>query len=249
MTIKKNILILATNSDFSQNLSPFFFKNNWNLYGTSRSSVNASNFIKVFTCDFSDENSVTNAIKKIRETKIVFDLILNCVGILDPIGYFKNSNCEDWKKNIVINSLNPIYLIKEILSLQLNKNKTNVIFFSGSGTNDPAINYSAYTSSKILLIKLTEILDAEYKNVIFTILGPGVVDTKIHQQTFRASAKAGENLDKLKEYYNNHDKFTSYNKIYDFIDWVIRNKKNIVGGRNFSILNDNINSTSLINHL
>lgn len=249
MSTKKNLLILSTSSDFAINLSPFFLNDKWRLFGTARYSQQISSFIEVFICDFSNESSVDSAVKLIKEKKIQFDLILNCVGVLNPIGLFESTDSREWKRNIEINSINPIMLIKDILSFQSSKDKTNVIFFSGSGTNDAAVRYSAYTASKILLIKLTEILDAEYNNVIFTILGPGVVDTKIHEQTFLASLEAGENLNKLEGYYNGNKIFTSYKKIYDFITWVISNNKKIVGGKNFSILNDNINSPKLIKSL
>jgi NAD(P)-dependent dehydrogenase (short-subunit alcohol dehydrogenase family) len=62
----------------------------------------------------------------------------------------------------------------------------SVVFFSGAGTNGPAPSYSAYCASKILLIKMCELLDSETPDASFFIIGPGMVRTKIHEQTLRS---------------------------------------------------------------
>ena len=98
------------------------------------------------------------------------------------------------------------------------------------------MNYSTYTLSKIALIKLVELLDFEVKNTKFSIIGPGWVNTKIHNSTL-ISNKAGKNkkltIDKLKS--NN---LTSMNEIFNFFKWLYTQKKSIISGRNFSVVYD-----------
>ena len=66
-------------------------------------------------------------------------------------------------------SLNINYLSSlKVLNLLLKKNRSNknrgVLFFAGGGTNNAVSYYSAYTLSKILLIKFVELFDFEEKN-------------------------------------------------------------------------------------
>ena len=105
------------------------------------------------------------------------------------------------------------------------------MFFSGSGTNGPKNNYSAYTLSKILLIKFVELLDSEEKKVIAGILGPGFIKTKIHKNKKIKTSK--NEINKMK-------------KIVNFIYWFFSQPKNIVGGRNFSLVSDKLESKRII---
>ena len=50
----------------------------------------------------------------------------------------------------------------------------------------PFDNYSAYCVGKLLLIKMTELLDSECPDLQVSIIGTGWVNTKIHRQTLAA---------------------------------------------------------------
>lgn len=241
MNIKKNLLVLASTSDFSLNLSQKFYADGWNLYGVSRTQYENKLFKKNFLCNFDNKDSVEKVSKLIIEHDIRFDLIINFVGTIEPIGLFSECDFDHWLSTCGINAFNPLRLIKNILNNQ-KELKSNIIFFSGAGTNDAAPNYSAYCLSKIILIKMTEILDEEYVNSTFTILGPGVVDTKIHNPTLRNKAKAANNLKKLQDYYDGKKSFTDYSEIYNFLNCILHSEKKAVGGRNFSVVYDNFNS-------
>ena len=95
-----------------------------------------------------------------------------------------------------------------------------------------------------------ELLDFEFKDVKFTILGPGWVKTKIHKETLINKQKAQKNyiLTKrvLEGKINIH---TSMKDINDCVSWVIKSNKNIVGGRNFSVKHDKWNKPRFINKL
>ena len=87
------------------------------------------------------------------------DYIIFCNGDLDPIGKFKDINFDKWETSLNINYLSSL----KILNLLLKKNRSNknrgVLFFAGGGTNNAVSYYSAYTLSKILLIKFVELFD------------------------------------------------------------------------------------------
>jgi NADP-dependent 3-hydroxy acid dehydrogenase YdfG len=114
---------------------------------------------------------------------------------------------------------------------------STVICFAGGGTNNATTHYSGYTVSKIASIKFCELLDAEILDTKFTILGPGWIKTKIHNETLKAGVKAGENFSKTKLKIENDDMELMQN-VVDCVNWVIQTPKSIVSGRNFSVVND-----------
>jgi NAD(P)-dependent dehydrogenase (short-subunit alcohol dehydrogenase family) len=112
-----------------------------------------------------------------------------------------------------------------------------VLFFSGGGTNNATTYYSAYTVSKIALIKMCELLDAELPGCRFMILGPGWVKTKIHEATLRAGGRAGANYQRTIEKLGGSE-CTPMENVLDCCDWLIELPRNLVSGRNFSVVFD-----------
>ena len=123
-----------------------------------------------------------------------------------------------------------------------------MILFAGGGTNNATERYSAYTVSKIASIKICELLDFENYDYSFSCIGPGWVESKIHNATLKAGAKAGSNYDKTLKM--REEKLM--NPIEDVIEccnWVIAKEKNIVGGRNFSVVHDAWRKSNLEKYL
>ncbi len=164
-----------------------------------------------------------------------WDVLVLCAGTQKPVGQFVNCDFNAWEDSLAINFSRQIYIVKELLSCRNLKNGQMpvVLFFAGGGTNNATVNYSAYTISKIALIKMCELLDAEIEDTKFSIVGPGWVKTKIHQETIAAGTKAGDNLQKTKTRLA-ENAFTSMEDVLASCDWIINAPREIVGGRNFS---------------
>ena len=85
---------------------------------------------------------------------------------------------------------------------------------------------------------MVEYLDAENDNVKYVVVGPGWVNTKIHEQTLRAGGRAGENIDRIRGFLAAGGSGTPIQYIYDCINWLADAPKQLVGGRNFSVVSD-----------
>lgn len=160
-------------------------------------------------------------------------------GNLEPVGPFSEISFDKWSESITINFTNQLRFIHGLLPLR-NKNTPmgpSVILFAGGGSNSATLNYSAYTASKIALTKMCELLDAEMPDTRFSIVGPGWVKTKIHEATISAGENAGENLKKTKEKYSSNE-WTSIDDVVQCCEWVIKSPRELVGGRNFSVVFD-----------
>ncbi|GAG88545.1 unnamed protein product [marine sediment metagenome] len=113
----------------------------------------------------------------------------------------------------------------------------NVVFFAGGGINKAVTKFSAYTISKIMLIKVCEFLDAENEDLNIFIVGPGWTMTKIHQLILKNIDRKDERYYKTKNFMTSK-KGTSTDDIYNYIKWLCEQGRDVAGGRNFSVVYD-----------
>ena len=162
-----------------------------------------------------------------------------CPGTLEPIGAFTECDFEEWEESIKINFTSQLRMIHELLPSRRGESTLGpcVLLFAGSGTNSAPVNYAAYTVAKIALIKMCEVLDAEIPDTRFVILGPGVVRTKIHDSTIRAGVRAGGNSQRIIDRLAANEN-TPMDRVLDCCDWLVDSPREIVSGRNFSLVYD-----------
>ena len=216
----------------------------WQVIGTYRTESAetkklSDSGITLTHCDLFDDKSVKAACKILREVSYQWDSLVLCAGTQDPIGPFENVDFDKWANSVNINFTNQLRIVHELLP---SRNKSNVLgpcvlFFAGGGTNNATLNYSAYTISKIALIKMCELLDAEIQGTRFTIVGPGWVKTKIHESTIKADTKAGDNLKRTIDKFS-RDEFTPMQDVLECCDWLIQSPRELISGRNFSVVFD-----------
>lgn len=161
-----------------------------------------------------------------------WDLIVCCYGALDPIGAFWDVDMTAWERALEINALLPLRQIKTLYRYR--RLGASVCLFSGAGANGPAPTYSAYCASKIMLTKMVECMDAESADCKFFILGPGMVRTKIQEQTLRAGSRAA-NLARVRAFMDSGSAGTSMDDIYACLAACVAAPKAAVGGRNFYV--------------
>jgi len=213
------------------------------VVGTYRSEDKLSELRKIpnsyfFFCDVNKKDSISKFTEAYAALGLNWDLFISCAGTLKPIKPFFDCDFDEWSESIHVNAIEQLRVLHSIYPYR-NKNEIpTVIFFAGGGTNNAVSDYSAYTASKIMLIKMTELLDFENKDMSFFIIGPGWVKTKIHNETLQAGEeKAGINYNKTVEFLKTREG-TSMDDIYDCINWLASQSKEAVSGRNFSVVYD-----------
>lgn len=249
----KAIVISAT-SDIATEMCTQWAKKGWTLSGTYLSQgANYKKLIglmKLFPCDLLNKDSIDEAAQLIGNSMKGWELIVFASGSLIPVGSFDQVDIDEWIASIHLNFINQIRMLRNLLPYRDHQSgEKTVLFFAGGGTNTAVVNYSAYTVSKIALIKMCELLDAEIPNVKFSIIGPGWVKTKIHHATIQAGkAFAGDNFEKTKEKLNS-DESESIQRVIESFEWVISQPKKIVSGRNFSTVFDRWGTDELVESL
>ena len=238
----KTALILGITSDIGRELALRLRAEGWSVAGTYRDGSKPDNAIArewmLVHCDFATAESVDGAAVLLREKHLRWDLAIVAVGTEEPIGPFFENDPAAWERGVTVNALGPLRLLRAVHGLRKASAPPAVAFFSGSGTNSAAPTYSAYSASKILLIKMCELLDAESPDTSFFIIGPGIVRTKIHQQTLDAPKLSGKNFDKVVEFLGSTNPGTSHADIHDCLMWCVAQGKAVVGGRNIALAHD-----------
>ena len=233
---EKKIIILSVNSEIGSSVALDFIKKKNIEIGTYNNKTKIINELKkkgvvLYKLDLKNKKKVDMVAKKILSKSKNWDYLVSATGSLEPISSILKSNIDKWESSIYINCLGQIRFLKNLLIK--NKKKRKILFFAGGGTNNAIKNYSAYTLSKILLIKFVELLDFEEKLINVGILGPGYIETKLHKKKIN----------------NKENQKKKLNKVIKFVNWFFLKSKKIVSGRNFSLINDEWGSKKLDNLL
>ena len=238
-------LILSINSDIGTELSKALCLRGYEVFGTYNSIFPKINIPEANLLKLNIKNY--NSTKYIDWLKFInkWDVFISCVGTQAPVGKLDEVDLSKWVESVAINSTYQIAALINAMKFRNKENMPTVIFFAGGGTNSATAAYSAYTLGKISLIKNIELLDYEFKDTKFTIIGPGWVKTKIHNETIKAKSLAGNNFVKTLEMYKSPKNFNPMKKVIkDTLD-LISLPKDLVGGRNFSSVHDDMSIENL----
>ncbi|GAA6185404.1 SDR family oxidoreductase [Aliiglaciecola sp. NS0011-25] len=246
----KRVLITGINSDIGRALTKRILDSRTVLVdGTFRKdSVNVELLKKskcrLFQVDFSHSDEVAEFNQKTNFN--TYDAIYFLHGSLNPIGKFSQVSFADWQQNIYLNCTSILLTLHS--SIPKLKHGCRIITLAGGGVNGATENYSAYTLSKISLLKMTELLAAEYPDLLFFNLGPGFVDTAIHQQTLNANENAGKAYQETLRRYQQNE-FVPMEKVVNALTFFLADAPSSFSGRNFSAATDCMQSERLFDLL
>ena len=240
----KTAIIASISSDIGIALALRWLARGWRIFGTYRTPTAATAQLAaagvgLVACDMADSEALEAGCAELKRLCPAWDILVIASGTTEPVSTFIDTDFDEWARSIEVNFTSQMRLTHRLLPLRRiqDTNGPCVIYFAGGGTNNATTNYSAYTVSKIGLIKMCELLDTEMPDTRFVILGPGWVNTKIHQETLRAGARAGVNFVRTQQKIEQND-FTQMEDVLDCCDWLVVSPREEIGGRNFSVVND-----------
>jgi NAD(P)-dependent dehydrogenase (short-subunit alcohol dehydrogenase family) len=237
----RSVIVLGIGSDIGRELAMRFAADGWTVSGTFHTRSGLDRLpagVRLIPCDLSSPHSVAAALDAFRRDGPNWDVLIVAAGTEEPIGAFWECEPDAWDENIRINALAPLRLVRGLYPIRNTSGTPSAVFFSGTGTNGAAPAYSAYCVSKIFLIKMCELLDAESPDTSFFIIGPGIVRTKIHEQTLRAGKRSGANYERVVDFLDSANQGTSYDEVYSCLLWCVGAGKSVIGGRNISLVHD-----------
>jgi NAD(P)-dependent dehydrogenase (short-subunit alcohol dehydrogenase family) len=241
----KTVFILSISSDIGKNLAKEYLSRGWEVYGTYR---NPSALLKLsielpgavlHQCDISIPNSIQESLSNLPNA-LNWDIFISLPCNPLPLSSFFESSINQWVESFMINSLRQLEFLHGIYPYR-NKESTvpTIVFTAGGGTNNAVEDFSAYTSAKIHLIKMMELLALEDQDSKYIIIGPGWTNTKTHLITLQNTSINSKKHNEVASFLANPSKGTTYDEIIRCLDWIYLQPREIVSGRNFSVVHDN----------
>jgi NAD(P)-dependent dehydrogenase (short-subunit alcohol dehydrogenase family) len=240
---KRIISILSMTSDIGTALTERYSKRGDTVIGTYRSDKILDKLVKLencypLYCDISDKESIGKFADAFRKTGLEWDTFISCPSNPLPLTSFFDGNFDEWNKSVHVNSIEQLRVLHELYPFRNKERVSNVVYFAGGGgSNAAVVNFSAYNAAKILLTKMCELLHAENEEINAFIVGPGWTRTKTHKLILENVKPSDERYRMTKEFLETK-KGTSMDDIFDCIEWLCKQGREIAGGRNFSVVYD-----------
>ena len=167
--------------------------------------------IVVLESDVTDFVKLKKTFKKIKD----LDILINCAGVLWPVGKLTEIDPIKWETNIRINLIGTAFSCFLSIPLLLKSAKGKIINFAGGGAASGRSYHTAYASAKAGVVRFTESLAEEYPSLDINAISPGRQKTNLCKS----------------ETHDKHTGFGDMNQLISFIDFLISEKSNDITGR------------------
>ncbi len=148
-----------------------------------------------FPCDVSDWAALQNCAGQISQRWNLADGLICCAGIQEPIGPAMEIDPAAWRSNLAVNLDGTFFSIRAFYPLlRRSRQRAKVICFSGGGSTGPRPNFAAYGVAKTGVVRLVEMLAAEWQGQPPDInaVAPGAIFTRMTEQVLARGAAAGQ---------------------------------------------------------
>jgi 3-oxoacyl-[acyl-carrier protein] reductase len=129
---------------------------------------------------------------EIAETFSSVDVLVNCTGIVGPIGPLEILDIREWILTIDTNLNGSVHLPRAVIPIMKQGGRGKIILFSGGDATYGRPYFTPYSSSKAALVRLAESLAEELQsaNIQVNAVAPGPVNSRMWTE-MRAAAPAG----------------------------------------------------------
>lgn len=143
--------------------------------------------VEVCVTDVSKQNDIRALVAEAKKKFGVIDIVVNAAGIYGPIGPSEQVDFDEWKHTFEINVFGTFAVLQEVLPGMRAEKHGKIINFSGGG-DGPFPRFTAYSASKVSVVRLTESLAAEVKEdgIDINVIAPGAVNTVFLDQGLAA---------------------------------------------------------------
>jgi 3-oxoacyl-[acyl-carrier protein] reductase len=152
--------------------------------------------INFFIADFSSQDWIDNLGDEIKEKDFWPSALINNAGTNTPLGNTWEIDIDQWKHHFNINFFTPVSLISLLIPYFILNKSGAIINLSGGGATKPMPYFSPYAASKTALVRLTENIAIELKdlNISANAIAPGFLATNIHNDSISESSKIPNNI-------------------------------------------------------
>ena len=141
-----------------------------------------------YYCDVRLYDHVERMFKDIIQERGKIDVLINCAGVLGPMGRLEDCYIANWKDAIEVNLMGTVNCVQQALPHMKEHNFGRIINFCGGGVGGKnlPVGFSAYNTSKYAIAGFTETIAQEVDAYDITInaISPGAVDTNMARSRF-----------------------------------------------------------------
>lgn len=134
----------------------------------------------VCAADVSDSTICRSIVEKTIDRFEELTGLVNNAGILSPMDTVAHASAVDWRSNIEVNLLGPVYMSMAAIP-ELRRRLGRIINVSSGAAHHVIAAASAYCASKAGLNQFTRVLATEESELTVVAVRPGVVDTQMQK--------------------------------------------------------------------
>jgi len=146
-------------------------------------------------CDLADPALVSVLPPIVREWLPRLDVLVNNAAIHGPMGPLWENDFRLWQQAIQVDLLAPVALCSAFVPWMIETGGGSIINLSGGGATGPRVNFSAYATAKAGLVRFSETLAEETRqlNIRVNCIAPGAMKTTMLGEVLeKGAAAAGE---------------------------------------------------------
>lgn len=142
-------------------------------------------------CDVGQSTAVPGVMRKLRERWGRLDCLINNAGVQGPAGRSWEIAHSDLDAVFRVNVLGPIALCNAAVPWMIESGGGSIINLSGGGAAAPRPNFSPYAASKAALVRYTETLAAECRDLGIAVnaVAPGAMNTGMLDEILKAGPR------------------------------------------------------------
>ncbi len=155
--------------------------------------------IELFYADFSVEEQVQNVAKEILRKKVPIDVLVNNIGISNPLTSLAMTRMSTIHEAFQINLFSSLLLTQLISKNMMRNKKGSIVFISSSAAYDGGANIE-YSASKAAIVGATRRLALELGNFNIRVnaVAPGLTDTDMGNSMNEEDEKIALNMNVMK---------------------------------------------------
>ena len=142
--------------------------------------------------DVTDPEQMTMAVDRARVAfGGVLDVLVCAAGVPGPLDDFVNSSLKSWAEAIQVNLLGVVYACRAVLPSMADRRSGKIIALTCESDHAPKLGFSAYTTSKVAVVRFIETVAAEmlHHNVQANCFDSGPAYTSLTDEIIRAEKK------------------------------------------------------------
>jgi len=183
--MKNNIIITGASSGVGKSLVEYFSEGNHVIALARRIERMEEYFggnknVTCYQCDLAIDNHIEEVLDRIKIEHGFIGRLINNAGILN-IGSFLELSNDTFKKNLQINFLAPIRIMKELLPDMIDNNFGRIINITSGAPVNNVEHFSSYSASKASLnsVTITVAKEMAEKNIKINLMSPGAVKSEM----------------------------------------------------------------------